>query len=108
MGVPGDDGHGGIVDDDLRAFAPRPREIGRRTSRSAKSARCAICASPTRTSRTVSILPASFRSRDFALYPLTVVRRPLIDRAGDLANLVRWSDAVGARPGVARGMKAAE
>jgi len=45
---------------------------------------------------------------DFALYPLTVVRRALIDRAGDLANLVRWSDAIGARPGVARGMKAAE
>jgi GSH-dependent disulfide-bond oxidoreductase len=41
---------------------------------------------------------------DFALYPLTVVRRPLIDRAGDLGNLVRWSEAIGARPGVARGM----
>jgi GST-like protein len=44
---------------------------------------------------------------DFALYPLTVVRRPLIDRAGDLPHLVRWSDAMGARPGVARGMSAA-
>jgi GST-like protein len=45
---------------------------------------------------------------DFALYPLTVVRRPLIDRAGDLPNLVRWADAMGARAGVARGMSAAE
>jgi GST-like protein len=44
---------------------------------------------------------------DFALYPLTVVRRPLIDRAGDLPNLARWSDAMGARAGIARGMSAA-
>ena len=44
---------------------------------------------------------------DFALYPLAVVRRPLIDRAGDLTNLVRWADALAARPGVARGMSAA-
>jgi GSH-dependent disulfide-bond oxidoreductase len=44
---------------------------------------------------------------DFALYPLAVVRRPLIDRAGDLPNLVRWADAIGARPGVMRGMSAA-
>ena len=44
---------------------------------------------------------------DFALYPLTVVRRPLIDRAGDLANLVRWADALAARPQVTRGMSAA-
>jgi GST-like protein len=44
---------------------------------------------------------------DFALYPLTVVRRPLIDRSGDLPNLVRWSDAMAARAGVVRGMGAA-
>ena len=44
---------------------------------------------------------------DFALYPLTVVRRPLIDRTGDLPNLVRWADAIGARPAVARAMAAA-
>jgi GST-like protein len=44
---------------------------------------------------------------DFALYPLTVVRRPIIDRAGDLPNLVRWADAIGARPAVARAMAAA-
>jgi GST-like protein len=45
---------------------------------------------------------------DFALYPLCVVRRPLIDRAGDLPNLVRWAQAMAARPGVARGMRAAD
>ena len=44
---------------------------------------------------------------DFALYPLTVVRRPLIDRAGDLPHLVRWADTIGARPRVARAMSAA-
>jgi GSH-dependent disulfide-bond oxidoreductase len=45
---------------------------------------------------------------DFALYPLCVVRRPLIDRAGDLKNLVRWADELGARSGVQRGMSAAK
>ena len=44
---------------------------------------------------------------DFALYPLTVVRRPLIDRAGDLPHLLRWSDSMAAREGVTRGMNAA-
>lgn len=44
---------------------------------------------------------------DFALYPLCAVRRPLIDRAGDLANLTRWMAAMAARPGVQRGMAAA-
>jgi GST-like protein len=45
---------------------------------------------------------------DFALYPLCVVRRPLIDRAGDLKNLVRWADELAARPGVQKGMQAAK
>jgi GST-like protein len=44
---------------------------------------------------------------DFALYPLAAVRRPLVDRAGDLRHLVRWMGTMGARPGVARGMQAA-
>mgnify|MGYP001029592832 FL=1 len=44
---------------------------------------------------------------DFALYPLTAVRRPLIDRAGDLPHLARWAAAMAARPGVQRGMQAA-
>jgi len=45
---------------------------------------------------------------DFTLYPICVVRRPLIDRAGDLPNLVRWLDEIAARPGVERGMLAAD
>jgi GSH-dependent disulfide-bond oxidoreductase len=45
---------------------------------------------------------------DFALYPVVAVRRALVDAAGDLPHLVRWADALGARPGVARGMTAAD
>jgi GST-like protein len=45
---------------------------------------------------------------DFALYPLTVVRRPLIDAAGDLPHLVRWAATLAQRPGVQRGMRAAK
>jgi len=44
---------------------------------------------------------------DFALYPICVVRRPLVDRAGDLPNLARWAAALAERPGVQRGMAAA-
>jgi len=44
---------------------------------------------------------------DFALYPLTVVRGSLIERAGDLVNLERWAAVMAARPGVRRGMSAA-
>ena len=45
---------------------------------------------------------------DFSLYPITVVRGALIDAAGDLPNLVRWRAALAARPGVQRGMAAAD
>jgi GST-like protein len=45
---------------------------------------------------------------DFALYPLAVVRRPLIERAGDLPHLTRWAADLAARPGVERGMNAAK
>ena len=44
---------------------------------------------------------------DFALYPLTVVRRPLIEGAGDLPHLTRWAATLADRPGVQRGMQAA-
>ena len=44
---------------------------------------------------------------DFALYPLCAIRRPLIERAGDLPNLSRWAAEIAARPGVERGMRAA-
>jgi GST-like protein len=43
---------------------------------------------------------------DFALYPIVRVRHALVERAGDLAHLVRWADELAARPGVARGMAA--
>ena len=45
---------------------------------------------------------------DFALYPVVAVRRALVDGAGDLPHLLRWADALRARPGVARGMTAAD
>jgi GST-like protein len=43
---------------------------------------------------------------DFTLYPLAQVRRPLIERAGDLPHLSYWMERMAARPGVARGMQA--
>lgn len=45
---------------------------------------------------------------DFSLFPITVVRGALIDAANDLPNLVRWRAALAARPGVQRGMAAAD
>jgi len=44
---------------------------------------------------------------DFALYPLTVVRKPLIERAGDLGELGRWMSTMAARPAVRRALAAA-
>jgi len=44
---------------------------------------------------------------DFALYPLAVVRQPLIERVGDLQNLTRWAATMALRPGVQRAMLAA-
>ena len=44
---------------------------------------------------------------DFALYPLAVVRQPLIERAGDLPNLTRWTATMALRPAVQRAMLAA-
>ena len=45
---------------------------------------------------------------DFSLYPVTVVRGALIEAAGNLPNLLRWRAALAARPGVQRGMVAAD
>jgi GSH-dependent disulfide-bond oxidoreductase len=42
---------------------------------------------------------------DIALYPVVAARQALIDKAGGFDNLKRWAAALGARPGVARGMK---
>lgn len=41
---------------------------------------------------------------DFALYPIFVVRRSLVEKAADLPNLTRWAAALAARPAVARAM----
>jgi GST-like protein len=45
-----------------------------------------------------------FTIADIALYPVVAVRRSLVDRAGDLANLAAWAERVGSRDAVARGM----
>jgi GSH-dependent disulfide-bond oxidoreductase len=42
---------------------------------------------------------------DFALYPVFVVRKALVEAAGDLPNLARWAAALAARPAVARAMQ---
>ena len=43
---------------------------------------------------------------DLALYPVVAARRALIDKAEGLANLKRWANAMGARPGIQKGMAA--
>jgi GST-like protein len=43
---------------------------------------------------------------DFALYPVVRVRYSLVEKAGDLRHLVRWADALAARPALARAMAA--
>lgn len=45
---------------------------------------------------------------DFALYPLYAVRKALVDKAGDLPELTRWGASLAARPGVDKGMRAAD
>jgi GST-like protein len=42
---------------------------------------------------------------DLLLYPNFAARKALLDQAGGYSHLQRWGAAVGARPGVARGMK---
>lgn len=49
----------------------------------------------------------AFTIADVALYPIVAVRRALVERAGDLAQLMDWAERVGGREAVARGMKAA-
>lgn len=52
-------------------------------------------------------LAGAYSVADIALYPVVAVRRALVERAGDLGNLLRWADAMARRPAVARGMAAA-
>jgi GST-like protein len=42
---------------------------------------------------------------DLMLYPNFALRKPLLDKAGGLANLKRWGATMAAKPAVARGMK---
>lgn len=44
---------------------------------------------------------------DFALYPICVARKAILDRVTDMPHLARWSAALAARPDVARGVAAA-
>lgn len=43
---------------------------------------------------------------DFALYPVVRVRYGLVEGGGSLPHLVRWTEALAARPGVVRAMAA--
>ncbi|MEO7133088.1 MAG: glutathione S-transferase N-terminal domain-containing protein [Vicinamibacterales bacterium] len=45
---------------------------------------------------------------DFALYPVYAVRKKIFDAVGTPSNLARWGERMAARPGVQKGMKAAE
>jgi GSH-dependent disulfide-bond oxidoreductase len=45
---------------------------------------------------------------DFALFPVVIARTTLVDAAGNLPDLARWSAALAARPAVARAMHAAD
>ncbi len=43
---------------------------------------------------------------DLALFTVVHSRKPLMDKAGDLPNLIRWYAAMAARPAIQRGLKA--
>jgi len=43
---------------------------------------------------------------DFALYPVVRVRYGLVEKTGDLPHLMRWAEALAARPTIARAMAA--
>jgi GSH-dependent disulfide-bond oxidoreductase len=42
---------------------------------------------------------------DFALYPNVAARKALLERFGPMPNLLAWSERIGTRPGVIRGMQ---
>jgi len=50
-------------------------------------------------------LADEFSVAELMLYPNFAARKMLIDQAGGFANLQRWGAAVGARPGIQKGMK---
>jgi GST-like protein len=41
---------------------------------------------------------------DLALYPVALARKPLIEKAGDLPDLMRWMGVMAARPGIQRAL----
>jgi GST-like protein len=49
-------------------------------------------------------LADEFSIADIALYPVFAVRKSVIEKYGVLPNVARWADAMGKRPGVAKGM----
>jgi GST-like protein len=49
-------------------------------------------------------LVGEFSIADVALYPAVAARKPMIEKAA-LSHVLRWMDAMGARPGVQKGMK---
>lgn len=51
-------------------------------------------------------LAGDYSVADIAVFPIANLRRVMIAEAG-LANLLRWVDAIGARPAVQRGLAAA-
>jgi GST-like protein len=52
--------------------------------------------------RTREFLTDEITVADLALYPVTLGRKALIEKAGDLPNLTRWMAVLAARPGVQR------
>jgi GST-like protein len=50
-------------------------------------------------------LADEFSVAELMLYPNFSARKAMLDQAGGLANLQRWGAAVGARPGMQKGMK---
>ena len=50
-------------------------------------------------------LADEFSIAELMLYPNFALRKPMLDQAGGFAELQRWGKAVGARPGMHKGMK---
>lgn len=49
-------------------------------------------------------LAGEYSVADIALYPIVAVRRKLVETAGGMPHLARWSERVGSRPAVQRGL----
>jgi GST-like protein len=49
-------------------------------------------------------LADEFSIADIALFPIVNLRKPAVEKAGNMPNLLAWLARVGARPAVAKGM----